>query len=394
MSGRGPTTNQRSLHGWFRHADRDSDSFTSAAGTGQTDSTLSLLCWRYWGCKATYSGKVYDVKGLLHDPHSGTNWCAEPAIAVEFQVQSEVVKVHGNFRHIECVRMSSSGMPFTNFTCSFCTRISKEYDFRKRVCREEKSIEKRGTRTMQLGRRIDYLLVQELAFHSQKLGRQLREERALHWSMRARVAQLKMSKRGLPLSAQENFNKKDVFSFCNNILAAHRTNAFGGKPALWDFLRDVATNLNCTKNGYRYSKNTKSFCQAMKVYGGRRMCDLFILNFAAPSFSMIKRDNKKGVRFLAGEHAVIFKCVADIYVEAKALHGVHGPIPILLFEDETIVKVWIAWDSTNDELTGFCGKKDDHKCTPLFRCTVGEGEVGYKIFWKHFRGTGLVVFLE
>jgi hypothetical protein len=113
--------------------------------------------------------------------------------------------------------------------------------------------------------------------------------------MKARVAQLRMSKRGLRLSVQENFNKNDVLSFCNNILAAHRTNAFGGKPALWDFLRDIANNLNRQKQGHRYSKNTKSFYQAMKIYGGRRMCNLLSLNFAAPSFSTIKRDNKKRV---------------------------------------------------------------------------------------------------
>jgi hypothetical protein len=163
-----------------------------------------------------------------------------------------------------CVREA-----FTNFTCSFCARIPKEDDFRKRVCRESKALEKRGTRGHACGRRLDYLFVQELAFHSQRLVRKYREERALHWSSKARIAQLRMSTRGLRLSTDESFNRKDVLSFCNNILATHRTNAFGGKPALWDFLRDVATNLNRKKQGHRFSKNTKSFCQAMKVYGGR-----------------------------------------------------------------------------------------------------------------------------
>jgi hypothetical protein len=187
-------------------------------------------------------------------------------------------------------------------------------------------------------------------------------------------------------------HRKDVLSFCNNILAAHRTNVFGGKPTLWDFLRDVATNLNCSKSGHRYSNNTKSFCHAMKVYGGRRMCDLFSLNFAAPSFSTVKRDNKKGVRFLAGEHGVIFKCVADIYVEAKALHGVHGVVPVLLSEDKTKVKARIAWDSINDVLTGFCGKKDDHKCAPLFKCTVGAAKVGYENILEAFQGNRIGSF--
>jgi hypothetical protein len=53
-----------------------------------------------------------------------------------------------------------------------------------------------------------------------------------------------MSKQGLKLSAVESFNRKDVLAFCKNILAAHKTNAFGRKPTLWDFLRDVASNIN------------------------------------------------------------------------------------------------------------------------------------------------------
>jgi hypothetical protein len=79
--------------------------------------------------------------------------------------------------------------------------------------------------------------------------------------------------------------------FCKNIVAAHRTGAFGGKPALWDFFQDVAQNLNRKKAGHRYNKNTKSFAQAMKIFGGRRMCDLFALNYAGPNFSIIKRQN-------------------------------------------------------------------------------------------------------
>jgi hypothetical protein len=82
--------------------------------------------------------------------------------------------------------------------------------------------------------------------------------------------------------------------FCINVVSAHRTNALGGKPDLWDFMKDVATNLN-RKRGCRYSENTKAFAQTMKIYGGRRMCDLFTLNFIGPSWSTMKRENQKGI---------------------------------------------------------------------------------------------------
>jgi hypothetical protein len=44
------------------------------------------------------------------------------------------------------------------------------------------------------------------------------------------------------------FERKYVFQFCSNILFTHHTNAFGGKPTLWDFLKDVVGNLNWKKN--------------------------------------------------------------------------------------------------------------------------------------------------
>jgi hypothetical protein len=46
-----------------------------------------------------------------------------------------------------------------------------------------------------------------------------------------------------------------------------------GKPALWDYLRDVASNLNHLKQGFRWSTTSKALLQAMKMYGGRRACD-------------------------------------------------------------------------------------------------------------------------
>ena len=203
--------------------------------------------------------------------------------------------------------------------------------------------------------------------------------------MKSRVAQLKVSQRGLKLSAVENFNRKDVLSFCNNILVAHRTNAFGGKPALWDFLRDIATNLNRVRQGHRFSKNSKSFAQAMRIYGGRRMCDLFTLNFGGPSYDCTKRENKEGVQFIAGEHSALFAAVADIYREAKANHGVEGPVPVILAEDETKVKARISWDARSDGLVGFFGVKENHRCVSTFRPHVGNGESGYAAIVDSFR---------
>jgi hypothetical protein len=177
----------------------------------------------------------------------------------------------------------------------------------------------------------------------------------------------------------------NVMLFCQNIVAVHRTGVFGGKPALWDFFRDVVQNLNRKKAGLRYSKNTKPFAQAMKIFGGRRMCDLFALNYAGPNFSTIKRQNQKGVHFMPGKHASIFKAVAKIYKGAKEIHGVGDVVPVILAEDKTKVKQRISWEPKYDTLVGFCGPKSDHSCISNYKPVVGIGDEGYNMIVDSFK---------
>ena len=83
-------------------------------------------------------------------------------------------------------------------------------------------------------------------------------------------------------------NEHNVYKLCTDILWAHRTGSLGGRPVLWDFLQDVASNLNRKMQGNRYSENSKALAQTMKVYGGRRMYDLFALNYAGPGYNTIQ----------------------------------------------------------------------------------------------------------
>lgn len=64
---------------------------------------------------------------------------------------------------------------------------------------------------------------------------------------------------------------------------------------MWDFLKDVANNLNRKKQGARWSSNSLVFSQAMKMYEGRQMYDLFSLNFGGPNYNSTKCVNHKGV---------------------------------------------------------------------------------------------------
>jgi hypothetical protein len=154
---------------------------------------------------------------------------------------------------------------------------------------------------------------------------------------------------------------------------------------LWDFMKDVATNLNRKKGGCRYSENTKAFAQTMKIYGGRRMCDLFTLNFVGPSWSTVKRENQKGVQFMPGEHRQVFQFVAEVYRQAKLKCKVTGPIPMILAEDETKIKSRVYWEQKWDTLASFCGPKENHVCIPSYKVVVGSGEPGYKKIVDSFR---------
>jgi hypothetical protein len=102
-----------------------------------------------------------------------------------------------------------------------------------------------------------------------------------------------------------------------NILNAYRTNAFGGRPGLWDFLKDVPGNLNKKKQGVRYNKNTLAFAQTMRIYSGQRMVEFFTFNFANPTYDTVKREDQKGIQFIGRKHQDIFKSVAEIYKAAK-----------------------------------------------------------------------------
>lgn len=98
----------------------------------------------------------------------------------------------------------------------------------------------------------------------------------------------------------------------------------------------------------------------MKMYGHRRMCNFFSLNYAGPFYSIFKRDADKGVHFVPDKHAAIFQAVASIYKDAKEAHGILGPVLVILAEDKTKVKARIAYKQKWDTLAGFSRPSSDH----------------------------------
>ncbi len=92
------------------------------------------------------------------------------------------------------------------------------------------------------------MFILELSTHNCAICKKYQATKSALWYQKGRVARLKMSRPSLKASSLECLKRKYVFQFCSNILFTHHTNAFGGKPTLWDFLKDVVGNLNWEKN--------------------------------------------------------------------------------------------------------------------------------------------------
>lgn len=78
-----------------------------------------------------------------------------------------------------------------------------------------------------------------------------------------------------------------------------------------------------------------------------------------------------------GSTLKFFSSIASIYIDTKAMHGIFGPIPIILVEDETKVQGRVSWEAKSHTMLGFCGPKESHTCTTNYRPHVGDGDVGY-----------------
>lgn len=212
---------QTGLHTFFK--DTEGEIFTY-----ERMFVCARTCWGLRGLHCIYGGKSYGIDALLFDPHPGKLWYPEPHLEACFSLEGDVTIVKGAFKHRSCRRVSESAVPFPNLTCHMCQSIVFKCDFRSRVLREEHALEKRGSRGTSLGRRGGYLSVFELSAHSRLLTKKFKTEQMRHWSAKARIARLKVSRPTLRESAKRAFAEHNVYKFCTDITSAHRTCAMGG----------------------------------------------------------------------------------------------------------------------------------------------------------------------
>jgi hypothetical protein len=105
-------------------------------------------------------------------------------------------------------------------------------DFRMRVMREDRAVEKRGSQSSGASRRLGYLSILELADHSRIQKKKFRIESTYHAHQKHRVAQLNVYEPLVKEFQQSSDVKNDILKFCSNIVLAHITSAFGGQAAL------------------------------------------------------------------------------------------------------------------------------------------------------------------
>lgn len=351
---------------------------------------LATLCWGFWQNTYKVEDTIVDLKPFLDDYRGGASWDCESATMTTFLSREEVISIHGTFRHKECKRVNADGVPFDNFQCSKCASIPKEQDFCMRLFREKRAFESRGSRDTGGGRRLDFMTNSEILGIARSKGIVIRRLKKEIWFIRTKVAALSVKVRSLQESTFEAMERGDVRKFCYDIVNAHKFGLFEGKNALWNFLTDISQNIARVGQGKRYSKTTKDLFEAIKLWGGTRLHNFLSLNLEGPHLSTTMRATRKALCYHTGLREDVFKHVAEVYNHHMTKNGLRmGSVPVIIAEDETVVKRMVRWVARDDHLIGFCGKKEDHSCISNFVVLVGNGEDGYNRIMDSFQNNVL-----
>jgi len=136
-------------------------------------------------------------------------------------VDGYIVKINGTFRHHSCLRVSISNKPWASLTYTMCTTICYLTNFKLRVIRKDKSIEKQGTRTTkggrQIGVQIGYLSLLKLTTCSQLVSKQLKIGSSFHWTTKLRIVPLTVKLPFLKELVCFASNEHNVYKFCIDI---------------------------------------------------------------------------------------------------------------------------------------------------------------------------------
>ena len=126
--------------------------------------------------------------------------------------------------------------------------------------------------------------------------------------------------------------------------------------------RDATTDHG--SEGMRWQESSKQMFAVIKLKGGESLLRFIRETASAAADSTIATQwNKDRVRLEMGEHLSNFQAIGDIFAALMAQHGIKGPVPYELEEDETLANARFGYDPSRDITAGTCGKRGDgHRC--------------------------------
>jgi hypothetical protein len=81
------------------------------------------MWWGWWMLSCEYAGKLYNVRPLQKDVHTGRNWYGELEVSVHIVLSGRDITMNEMFRHRDCGRISELFEAFSYLTCFACAQI-------------------------------------------------------------------------------------------------------------------------------------------------------------------------------------------------------------------------------------------------------------------------------
>ena len=138
---------------------------------------------------------------------------------------------------------------------------------------------------------------------------------------------------------------------------------------MWQYLQDVAKNMNREGTSRRWSEGTKQLFTGLKLMGGQRMPKVLAMNVSGPSIETIKRYNKQVVdKIYPGVDSLPnFEALAQrwqiLLTDRLKTHPEQSTILCELSEDESGILPLPEYSFGWNVVLGLCGKiSPDHKC--------------------------------
>ena len=207
------------------------------------------------------------------------------------------------------------------------------------------------------------------------------------WLARRNLMRQSARNRSLKEELEQQALRGDVRGLVASLNSIIKSGKDEAKPALLPFLCDLAksASLRDADTGHgsramRWHETSKKIFAFMQVKGKGGLIRMLRATADAPSDERIQAQWAKDmVRLAMGEHLENFTAIGGIYAGLMKLHGIVGPVPYELQEDESHIGGRVDYDQHRDIPVGTCGAiSDTHQCDANHNHTaLGSGVDAY-----------------